>query len=212
MFCKVIACSVAAVAATQVSADLINPEIPNWRGDAGTTYYGWDSFSSAYNAANLNDSGDAGGMLFNFADGAMVTGSGNIYNQAAGLEIHVYGNGPLEQAVLNLASMGTEMDYAGVTLWVSDGTTGQMFSYDTFATNYYEEVPNFGANVTTSYSWDLSNYAGVVTEWAFFVNGTEPHNVLDAVTVDIFAGAVPAPGALSLVWITGLARRRRRRQ
>jgi hypothetical protein len=149
-------------------------------------------------------------MLFNFADGAMVTGSGNIYNQATGLEIHVHGNGPLEQAVLNLASMGTEMDYAGVTLWVSDGTTGQMFSYDTFATNYYEEVPNFGANVTTSYSWDLSNYAGVVTEWAFFVNGTAPHNVLDAVTVDIFAGAVPVPGALALVGIAGLARRRRR--
>jgi hypothetical protein len=209
MYCKVLVCSVVAIAATQTSADLVNPEVPSWRGDAGTQYCGWDSFSSAYNAPNFNDSGDAGGMLFNFAEGAMITGSGNIYNQAGGLEIHVYGYGPVEQAVLNVASMGTEMDYAGVSFWVSDGENGQMFSHDTFATNYYEEVPNFGANVSSSYTWDLSGYNGVITEWAFFVNGTAEHNVLDAVTVDIFSGAVPAPGALALLGLACIVQRRR---
>jgi hypothetical protein len=184
--------------------------VPAWRGDAGTQYYAWDSFTSAYNAPNFNDSGDAGGMLFNFADGAILTGSGNIYNQGGGLEIHVYGYGPLEQAVLNVASMGTELEYANVSLWVSDGTNGQMFSYDTFATNYYEAIPNFGANVSTSYTWDLSTYTGAITEWAFFVNGTAAHNVLDAVSVDIFTGAVPVPGALVLLGIAGVHRRRRR--
>ena len=106
--------------------------------------------------------------------------------------------------------MGTEMDYAGVSLWVSDGENGQLFSYDTFSTNYYEEVPNFGANVSTSYTWDLSEYTGVVTEWAFFVNGTAEHNVLDAVTVDIFTGPIPAPSALALLGVAGLVCRRRR--
>ena len=197
-------------AASQVSADLVNPEVPTWRGDAGAQYYAWDSFTHAYNAPNFNDSGDAGGMLFNFADGAMVTGSGNIYGQTGGLEIHVYGYGPLDQAVLNVASMGTEMDYANVSLWVSDGTNGQMFSYDTFATNYYQEIPNFGANVSSSYTWDLSNYEGTVTEWAFFVNGTDAHNVLDSISVDIFSGAVPVPSALALLCVSGLHRRRRR--
>ncbi|MBC8200889.1 MAG: hypothetical protein H8E86_02490 [Planctomycetes bacterium] len=210
MFSKVLCCSIiAAGAASQVSADLVNPEIPAWRGDAGTQYYGWDSFSSAYNAPNFNDSGDAGGMLFNFAEGAMLTGSGNIYNQIGGLELHVYGYGPLEQAVLNVASMGTEMDYANVSLWVGDGIAGQMFTYDTFATNFYEEIPGFGANVSTSYTWDLSTYTGAITEWAFFVNGTAPHNVLDAVSVDIFSGAVPTPSVLVLFGVTGLYRRRR---
>jgi len=210
MFCKFFTCSVVAIVATQVSADLINPEIPTWRGDTGSQFYGWDSFGSAYNAPNYNDSGDAAGMLFNFAPGAFVTGSGNIYNQAGGLDIHVYGYGPLEQAVLNVASMGTEMDYANISLWVGDGENGQMFSYDTFATNYYEEIPNFGANVSTSYTWDLSAYDGIVTEWAFFVNGTSAHNVLDAVTVDIFSGGVPTPGVLTLLAIASLHRRRRR--
>ncbi len=211
MFCKVLVCSVVAVATTQVSADLVNPEIPSWRGDAGAQYYGWDSFSSAYNAPNFNDSGDAGGMLFNFAAGAQITGSGNIYNQSGGLDIHVYGYGPLEQAVFNVASMGTEMDYSGVSLWVSDGESGQMFSYDTFATNYYEEVPGFGANVSTSYTWDLSGYNGVITEWAFFVNGTAPHNVLDAISVDVFSGAVPAPSVLALIGVAAVSTRKRRK-
>ncbi|MBC8309112.1 MAG: hypothetical protein ISR75_03880 [Phycisphaerales bacterium] len=211
MVLKVLLCSVVAGFATEhVSADLVNPSVPDWRGDVGAQYYGWDSFTSPYSAPNFNDSGDAGGMLFNFAEGAMITGSGNIYNQGGGLEIHVYGYGPLEQAVLNVASMGTEMDYEGVSLWVTDGENGQMFSYDTFATNYYEEVPNFGANVSTSYEWDLSEYSGVITEWAFFVNGTAEHNVLDAVTVDIFTGAVPAPSALILLGIAGVKIRRRR--
>ena len=107
--------------------------------------------------------------------------------------------------------MGTEMDYSGVSLWVSDGESGQMFSYDTFATNYYEEVPNFGANVSTSYTWDLSGYNEVITEWAFFVNGTAPHNVLDAVAVDIFSGAVPAPSVLALIGVAAVSTRKRRK-
>ena len=210
MIGKVLLCSVVATVATQVSADLVNPEIPSWQGSAGAQFYGWDSFSSAYGAPNFNDSGDAGGMLFNFAEGAFITGSGNIYNQAGGLEIHVYGYGPLEQAVLNIASMGTEMDYANVSLWVGDGETGQMFAFDTFSTNSYVEIPNFGANVSSSYTWDVSNYNGVISEWAFFIDGTDAHNVLDAVTVDIFAGAVPAPGVIALLGLAGLHRKRRR--
>ena len=206
LYCSVLTC----LAATQVKGDVVNPEVPNWQGDTGAQFYSWDSFSSAYNAPNFNDSGDAGSMLFNFAEGAIITGSGNIYSQASGLEIHVYGYGPLEQAVLNVASMGTEMDYANVYLWVTDGEIGQMFSYDSFATNYYEEVPNFGANVSSSYTWDLSDYTGVVTEWAFFVNGTSAHNVLDALAVDIYTGTVPTPAVLTLMAIGCVCRRRRK--
>jgi MYXO-CTERM domain-containing protein len=212
MFCKVLVCSVVAIAATHASADLVNPEVPTWRGDAGAQFYGWDSFSSAYGAPNYNDTGDGNAMVFNFAESAIITGSDNIYNQAGGLNIHVYGYGSIDQAVLNFASMGTEMDYAGVYLYVADGETGdgEMFSYDTLSTNYYEEVPNFGANVSASYTWDLSGHDGVITEWAFFINGVSAHNVLDAVSVDILAGGVPAPGALALLGLAGLAQRRRR--
>ena len=211
MRCKVL-CSVILgfIVTAQATADLVNPTMPDWRGDTGAAFYGWDSFSSAFNAPNFNDSGDAGGMLFNFAPGAIITGTGNIYGQNNPLNIHVYGYGPLEQAVLNVASMGTEMDYESVSLWVSDGENGQYFSYDSFLTNSYEEIPNFGANVSTSYTWDLSSYDGVVAEWAFFVNGTSPHNVLDALSVDIAFGAVPTPSALVLLSIAGVTRKRRK--
>jgi len=211
MYCKLLFSVILShIVTAQASADLVNPTVPDWRGDAGTAFYGWDSFSSAYNAPNFNDSGDARGMLFNFAPGALITGTGNIYGQNDPLNIHVYGYGPLEQAVLNVASMGTEMDYENVSLWVSDGENGQYFSYASFSTNFYEEIPNFGANVSTSYTWDLSSYDGVVAEWAFFVNGTSPHNVLDALTVDIAFGAVPAPSALVLLSIAGVIRKRRK--
>jgi len=211
MNCKLLVCFIIGFIATaHAKADLVNPLIPDWRGDAGASFYEWDSFSSAYNAPNFNDSGDAGGMLFNFAPGALITGSGNIYGFENPLNIHIYGYGPLEQAVLNIASMGTEMDYSTVSLFVSDGENGQYFNYDSFATNYYEEIPNFGANVSTSYTWDLSDFDGVITEWAVFVNGTSPHNVLDAVSVDIFSGAIPTPGALALLGIASLTRKRRK--
>ncbi len=209
---KLFACVlITAFLGAQVSADLVNPTIPDWRGEAGTAYYGWDSFTDSFNSPNFNDSGiPFGAMLFNFAPGAMITSTGNIYGQTDPLDLHFYGYGPIEQAVLNIASGGTEMDYESVSLYVSDGESGQMFSFDSFATNSYVEIPGFGANVTTLYSWDLSSYEGVITEWAFFVSGTGPHNVLDAASIDIMFAAVPAPGALCLLGFAGMTHRRRR--
>ncbi len=205
--------SVIAIAVTTMfaQADLVNPEAPSWQGSAGAQFYSWDSFSSEYSAPNFNDGGDPGGMLFNFAPGAMVTEGGNLYNPAAGLNIHVYGYGPLEQAVLNIASMGTEFDYSTVVLGINNGTDYEYYGYDSLATNYYEEVAGFGANVSTSFTWDISAYEGTITEWAFIFTGQGPHNVLDAVTVDIFNSEVPAPGAVALLGLGAVVTRRRRK-
>ena len=207
--------SVVAVAVTTLSvqADLVNPEVPSWQDSAGAQFYSWDSFSSPYGAPNFPNnepfpSGNA--MLFNFAQGALVTEGGNLYGLEDGLNIHVYGYGPLEQAVLNIASMGTEFDYDSVVLGINDGTDFIYFDYDSFAINDYVEIPGFGANVSSSFAWDISDYDGPITEWAFIFTGAAAHNVLDAVSVDLLVGAVPAPGALALIGLGAVSIRRRR--
>lgn len=195
--------------ATAVQGSFIEPEVPTWRGDVGSSYYGWETFTQSYGAPNMNDSGTPGGMLFNFADGAFITSTGNIYNQATGLNIHVYGYSAVEQAVLNISSQGTEFDYESVSLWVGDGTDGMMFWADEWSLNYYEPVDGMGAITNSSYTWDVSSYEGLVSEWAFFFEGIEAHNVLDAVTVDVFAGNVPAPSAVLVFGLLGLRSQRR---
>ena len=196
--------------ATVARADLVNPNIPSWRGDAGTSYYQWDSFTESYAAPNYNDSGNGSAVLYNFAFDSFITGVGNIYNQNGGLNIHVYGYGSIEQAVLNIASQGTGFDYSTVLLYVGDGENGAYFSADEFAIENYVAIPNFGAEVTSSFTWGLSNYDGIISEWAFFFNGTEAHNSLDAVSVDIFTSVVPAPSVLVLLGLAGMSTMRRR--
>ena len=190
-------------------ADFVVLDTPEWQGDAGSLYYGWENFTQPYGVPNMNDSGVPGSMLFNFAEGAFITSTGNIYNQGGGLDIHVYGYSAIEQAVLNISSQGSEFDYAGVSLWVGDGTDGMMFFANEWSMNYYQPVEGMGAIANTSYSWDLSSYEGMITEWAFFFQGTEAHNVLDAVTVDIYTGAVPSAGGLFAFGLLGLRTRRR---
>lgn len=208
---KTIFISVAVLATTSMtSADLINPNVPEWRGDSGTTHYQWDSFSEAYQAPNFNDSGNGSGMLLNMAMNSIITGAGNIYNPTGGLDIHVYGYGPIDLAVLNIGSQGTEFDYADVSLYVSDGENGTYFSADEFAIENYIPIPGFGAQVTSSFTWDLSDYDGNISEWAFFFSGTEAHNSLDAVSVDIAMLGVPAPSVLALLGLAGITTRRRR--
>jgi len=63
--------------------------------------------------------------------------------------------------------------------------------------------------VIATYAWDASSYDGVITEWAIFINGTEAHNVLEAVSVDIFSTPIPAPGVLGVFALLRCRRRRR---
>ena len=192
------------------SADLINPNIPEWRGYSGTTHYQWDSFTEAYQYPNYNDSGNGSAMLQNMAMNSIITGAGNLYNPTGGLDIQVYGGGPIEFAVLNIASQGTEFDYENVLLGVSDGENETYFSADEFAIEHYIPIPGFGAEVTASFTWGLSDYDGVISEWAFFFSGTEAHNSLDALSVDIAMKGVPTPSALVLLGLAGIITRSRR--
>ena len=51
-----------------------------------------------------------------------------------------------------------------------------------------------------------------IAEWGFLVQGTAPHNSLDAASVDVAMSPVPAPGALLLLGAFGLSSTRSRRR
>ena len=53
-------------------ADLVNPSVPTWRGEAGSLFYQWDSFSEAFAAPNFPTAPpfDFSARVFNFVGGA----------------------------------------------------------------------------------------------------------------------------------------------
>ena len=193
---------------TTASADLVNPLIPSWAGDATATKYEWNSFSEAYNAPNFPDSPfSADVMLFNFTAGAFIAGSGNIYNPDGGLNIHAYGAGPFELAVLNVATSGSELNYDDTFLNVLSATGESQFIFSTAIERYREEVPGLGYNVTVAYQFDTSDVTFEISEWGFIFDGTNPHLSLDAVSIDI--NTVPAPASLLGLALFSVVRRRR---
>ena len=100
MFGRLLSITAVCLTSTVATADLVNPLDPSWSGDATATRYEWNSFTEAYNAPNFPDSPfSTGAQLFNFGAGATISGSGNIYNPAGGLDIHVYGYGPTADLV-----------------------------------------------------------------------------------------------------------------
>ena len=193
---------VAAISGTAV-AGLENPLVPDWRGTPGTMFSQWDSFSQAVNAPNFPEAG-GGFQLFNFGAGAIIASSGNIYNPAGPLDIHVYSLAPVPvyQAVLNIAWSGTELNAGDVRAFQN----GSYFDFTSSELRYQQESPFGGFNETWAFTFDLTGDTG---DLAFFFGSDGAHSSLDAVSVDVLM--VPAPGALALLGVAGMASRRRRR-
>jgi len=215
MLCSLLAC------AGTTMAGFIAEDVPAWRGDANAAYYNWEDFTAAdgfvdgpnFPTNEAFPSGNA--MLFNFGSGAIISGDNNIYGFGGPLEIHTYAytEADADQVVINISVAGSEMLYDAVGLfWVgADGTEGYMPGMS-YSMNYYEEA-DFGgftgAYVNVSYAFDLSSVGADVRELGIMFNGSAAHMSLDAVSLDILT--VPAPGALALLGVAALGRRRRRR-
>ena len=196
-------------------------DVPAWRGDAGSAYYNWESFTAAdgyLEGPNFptNESFPTGNaMLFNFGEGAIISGDDNIYGFGGPLNIHTYAytQSDADQVVINISVAGSEMLYDAVGLfWVgADGSEGYMPGMS-YSMNYYEEA-DFGgftgAYVNISYAFDLSSVGADVRELGILFNGSAAHMSLDAVSLDILT--VPAPAALALLGVAALGHRRRRR-
>lgn len=188
------------------TADFIVEDVPSWAGDEATSHSQWESFNGAVGVPNFPDiAGGPSTMLFNFEEGAFITGSGNIYNQNAGLNIHLYGAGEISQAVLNVATMGFEFNYDSFVLVDAAFNT---YLPTFLQINHAEEIPDMGSIINLSVVWDLPE--SISGEWAFMFTSEGPHTSLDAVS--LYTTPVPGPGGLALVILAGMTAGSRRRR
>jgi hypothetical protein len=223
----VLAAAAACVVVSTASAGFVVEDAPAWRGDANTSYYSWEDFTSAdgyMNGPNFPDnepfpSGNA--LLFNFGSGATIAGSGNIYAFGGSLNIHTYGyaDSDITDAVFNFATLGTQIDFSSVMLAWSDGIDGGesgMIPAGSGSLNYSEEFEfgpgQMGYIDNVSWSFDLSSIDADVREVGLIWSSDTINISLDAASMDLRFGAVPAPGALALIGLAGVAGRRRRRR
>jgi hypothetical protein len=209
-------------AASAAMAGFVVEDAPSWRGDTNTVYGGWDVFTQANNAPNFADVAGSSmgfaGQVFNFSGTAFITSTGNIYDSTNPVNIHNYvdlagidGGVDITDVVVNVATLGTVPALDGV-IFQAVTATGDSVNLDTtsYSVNYLNEIPGFGATYNLSWEFDLSAIAGDVTTLAFIIKGAGPHMSLDALSTDVRFN-VPAPGALALLGLAGLAGRRRRR-
>ncbi len=200
----------AATLAGSATADLVNPDVPDWRGDVGSSYAEFDTFTNAVGAPNFPDvsPGAPSFQLFNYGQGAIIASSGNIYNPAGALDIHLYSIAPLNtptQAVLNVSWGGTMMDTSDVRAFFD----GNYYDAASVELRDSQESPFGGTTDTWAFTFDLTGAFGV-GDLAFFFGNDGPHGSLDAVSIDVLASPIPAPGVVALLGLAGLVSRRRR--
>ena len=211
-----VAAAAAFVVASTASAGFVVEDAPAWRGDANTLYGGWESFSNANYAPNFAETGNMGGFgsIYNFSGSAIIASSGNIYDPGGSLNMHHYVQdvtGDITDAVFNISAAGSGFDMNSVIFqWsAADGSSGYL---NTDANvNFYQEIPGFGSTANMSWVYDLSAIDADVTSVAFIISANGPHASYDAGAIDIRYAAIPAPGALALLGLAGVAGRRRRR-
>lgn len=198
-----------------VSAEVVNPLVPEWRGNAGTEYYEWDTFSNPFGAPNFPNApiGNFNAALYNFQSGAQISSTGNIYG-ADGLNIHIYTSSEVGipvpvQGVLNVTTIGSLLSLETVNGYLGAPMGGgEYFSPVSSELRYNEPMGEMGAKQTWAFTFDFSSWDAGETTWGFIFKGLDPHISLDAATLDL--NFVPAPGALALLGLAGFSRRRRR--
>ena len=215
--------------ATTSLAGFENEVFAEWHGEAGTSYTNFESFSSAaYGAFNAaygpygytEDYANGGHSvaLVNFGSNGSITSTGNMYSSTDPLNTHTYAYSDTDITAVhvNVATLGSVYDSStvGLSYELSDGTQGFITGFQAeFSMNYNNVVTSPWGDSTTqnfSYSFNLSRIDGEVTGIGFFMGGG-PHMGLDALSIDIQSALIPAPGALALLGLAGVAGRRRRR-
>jgi hypothetical protein len=168
-------------------AGFTNPFTPTWRGQPGTEYGGWESFTSAFAGSNLPDLPQAttvDAVLVQHDPSAFLT-AGNIYSFSAPLSLTLADTvpGPLLELYMQTSTKGAELDYANVMLRYVDGQ-GQPHLVPW--TNYTElaNTSGTGVSVESLFRWDVSALGTPITDYVIEFQGAASSMSLDAVTLD----------------------------
>ena len=206
----VLAVSLSIAAGSQ--ADLVDPSVPSWRGEAGSLYYQWDSFTEAFAQPNFPTAPpfDFSAQVFNFVGGASIQ-DGGIFSPG-GLNVHVYGEGtPTSEMVLNVTYTSFNPNPSSVQGFIGGFGPGAGGEYFDFVSSDRTSSTFLGEGlfrVNDSYTFDFSGYTGSDAFWAAFFKIDGP-NTLEGVSIDV-RNVVPAPAVAALFGLAGLAGRRRR--
>ncbi len=206
----------ASLVAASAQAGLVNPLIPAWSGSANTQFAQWDSFTQPSGGANLPDAaGSSAFSLMNFAPGAFITGTGNIYSINSALYLMIMG-GTLgnaaspTQVVMNVATVGSVMNVSGVYLSLFDNS-GHSLQLTPSATELRYDAPAApaGSTQTWAFTWNMPTAPFQASGFRVEFGASAPSMALDAVRLDM--QYAPAPGAFALLAVSAFTASRRRR-
>lgn len=174
--------------------------VPTFRGDPGSSFVGWESFTVGVGGAG--NAGDMAGSassarLFQSSPNALVLGSGNIYDgtEASQFEIRYSGIEPVGQVVLQVRSLGTELKYDDVRLVAWTQSLGSSRTeLDRVSFGPPPPSPGSGVGVSSLWQWDIA--ALNANSFAIAFGANEVNLSLDSATLDV--RAVPEPGVAVL--------------
>ncbi|MCS1408365.1 MAG: hypothetical protein M2R45_01540 [Verrucomicrobia subdivision 3 bacterium] len=158
--------------------------LPDWANDENAQFSEWLNFTSAAgepgNAPDV-DGSNAGGLLAQSAPGAIVTGSGNIYNPAAASVFSITNESATAYTTVILQTRiigGIDPDSVALEY----EKKGQTESLTTDATELSRKSEGFGDTVVNQWIWELSGLD--VRQFTIRYNATAPHASLVSVRLD----------------------------
>lgn len=135
-------------------------QLPEWAGSGSSEYSGWDGFTTGFgepgNSPDVEGStGNA--VIMQTAPGAMVTGSGNIYNPAGASQFEIADafDGPIRTVVLHVETAGTELDYESISLMA--GAEGSVEIPAGERQEISRVATGFGETVLSKWEWNLES-------------------------------------------------------
>jgi hypothetical protein len=193
-------------------------DVPFYRGAAGSLYAGWESFTVAVGGENLptDASSNTGAAAFvrQTNPGSIIAGSGNLYSSFSvpNFQVHFANAGlPISFLTVQIRTQGLELDWANVALDYSGfGGAGSIGATRSELFRDVQDAPGGAGqsfDIISRFDFDLS---GLIFD-SFVLNlpSNNPLIALDRVELDV--GYIPAPGAIGVLALSGLAITRRRR-
>ena len=176
--------------------------VPTFRGQPGSTSSLWETFTVPTGAPGNrpNFGTDLSPVLTQLTPGALITGTGNIYNMqetSAFTISYASGSGPLGLVVLQARTFGTELDYDSVRLNYDGGfLTATRTETDRVQVGA-PGTPGSGVYVSSAWQWDLSGRN--IGQYSISFHAVEHSLSFDSAMLDV--QVVPEPGAIALMAI-----------
>jgi len=183
-----------AVSAAPALADFTNPFTPAWRGAPDTEFARWETFTSAFGAANLPDvpgSTSVDASLLQIEPSAFLT-AGNIYSFSAPLRCRLTDTveTPALRVMLQTSTRGVELDYASVVL-VHVDSLGVTHSLPWTQRTELARTVGMGVDVESLFEWELGALGWNISSYELRFDAGSPSLSLDALILDV--QHAPAP-------------------